>query len=105
MAGTGVNYIAKWLPEFWTMMVLGLSSRVNNSIPTPEKKAPDEHDSIPSEGPHSPASTSAPGLQNFTPSPFMRNNIVLKQFRDMQSLMSQLRKGKFPNIPGLSGLR
>jgi signal recognition particle subunit SRP54 len=32
-------------------------------------------------------------------------NEVLKQFRDMQSLMSQLRKGKFPNIPGLSGLR
>jgi len=31
-------------------------------------------------------------------------NEVLKQFRDMQSLMSQLRKGKFPNIPGLSGL-
>ncbi|MBI1282305.1 MAG: signal recognition particle protein [Anaerolineaceae bacterium] len=31
-------------------------------------------------------------------------NEVLKQFRDMQSLMSQLRKGRFPNIPGLSGL-
>ncbi|MCA0452786.1 MAG: signal recognition particle protein [Chloroflexi bacterium] len=32
-------------------------------------------------------------------------NEVLKQFRDMQGLMSQLRKGRFPNIPGLSGLR
>jgi signal recognition particle subunit SRP54 len=32
-------------------------------------------------------------------------NDVLKQFRDMQTLMSQLRKGRFPNIPGLPGLR
>jgi len=32
-------------------------------------------------------------------------NEVLKQFRDMQTLMSQLRKGRFPNIPGLPGLR
>lgn len=32
-------------------------------------------------------------------------NEVLKQFRDMQTLMSQLRKGRFPNIPGLSGMR
>ncbi|MEZ4667481.1 MAG: signal recognition particle protein [Anaerolineae bacterium] len=32
-------------------------------------------------------------------------NEVLKQFRDMQKLMSQLRNGRFPNIPGLSGLR
>ncbi len=32
-------------------------------------------------------------------------NEVLKQFRDMQSLMGQIRKGRFPNIPGLSGLR
>jgi hypothetical protein len=88
MATTSVGYMAKWLPEFWTMMVPGLSSRVNNSIPTPEKKAPGEHDSIPSEGPHSPASTSALGLQNFTPSPFMRNNIVLKQFRDANDIGS-----------------
>jgi signal recognition particle subunit SRP54 len=32
-------------------------------------------------------------------------NDVLKQFRDMQTLMSQLRKGRFPNFPGLPGLR
>jgi signal recognition particle subunit SRP54 len=32
-------------------------------------------------------------------------NEVLKQFRDMQTLMGQIRKGRFPNIPGLSGLR
>ena len=48
MIGTGFNYISKWLPELWTMMVPGLAS----------------------------------SKQNFTPSPFMRNNIVLKQFRD-----------------------
>ena len=32
-------------------------------------------------------------------------NEVLKQFRDMQSLMSQLRKGRFPNLPGFPGMR
>ncbi len=32
-------------------------------------------------------------------------NEVLKQFRDMQSLMGQLRNGRFPNIPGLPGMR
>lgn len=32
-------------------------------------------------------------------------NDVIKQFRDMQTMMGQLRKGRFPNIPGLSGLR
>jgi signal recognition particle subunit SRP54 len=32
-------------------------------------------------------------------------NEVIKQFRNMQSLMGQIRKGRFPNIPGLSGLR
>lgn len=31
-------------------------------------------------------------------------NQVLKQFRDMQTLMGQMRKGRFPNIPGLPGL-
>ncbi|MEQ8677463.1 MAG: signal recognition particle protein [Aggregatilineales bacterium] len=31
-------------------------------------------------------------------------NDVLKQFRQMQTMMDQLRKGRFPNIPGLSGL-
>ena len=30
-------------------------------------------------------------------------NQVLKQFRDMQTLMGQMRKGRFPNIPGMSG--
>lgn len=32
-------------------------------------------------------------------------NEVLKQFRDMQTMMGQLRKGRFPNFPGLPGLR
>lgn len=32
-------------------------------------------------------------------------NEVLKQFRDMQTLMGQLRKGRMPNIPGFPGLR
>jgi signal recognition particle subunit SRP54 len=32
-------------------------------------------------------------------------NEVLKQFRDMQSMMGQLRKGRMPNFPGLPGLR
>jgi signal recognition particle subunit SRP54 len=32
-------------------------------------------------------------------------NEVLKQFRDMQQMMSQLRKGRLPNIPGFPGLR
>jgi signal recognition particle subunit SRP54 len=32
-------------------------------------------------------------------------NEVLKQFRDMQALMGQLRKGRFPNIPGFPGMR
>lgn len=32
-------------------------------------------------------------------------NDVLKQFRDMQQLMSQLRKGQMPKFPGLPGLR
>jgi len=31
-------------------------------------------------------------------------NDVLKQFQQMQTLMSQLRKGRMPNIPGLSGM-
>jgi signal recognition particle subunit SRP54 len=31
-------------------------------------------------------------------------NQVLKQFRDMQTLMSQMRKGRFPNFPGMPGL-
>ncbi len=30
-------------------------------------------------------------------------NQVLKQFRDMQTLMGQMRKGRFPNFPGMSG--
>lgn len=30
-------------------------------------------------------------------------NEVLKQFNDMQKLMSQMRKGRFPNIPGMPG--
>ena len=30
-------------------------------------------------------------------------NDVLKQFNDMQKLMSQMRKGRFPNIPGMPG--
>lgn len=30
-------------------------------------------------------------------------NDVIKQYRQMQDLMSQLRKGKFPRIPGLTG--
>ncbi|MBZ0283567.1 MAG: signal recognition particle protein [Anaerolineae bacterium] len=32
-------------------------------------------------------------------------NDVLKQFRDMQQLMSQLRKGRMPNLPGFPGMR
>lgn len=32
-------------------------------------------------------------------------NEVLKQFRDMQQLMSQLRKGRMPNLPGFPGMR
>ncbi|MFN8373481.1 MAG: signal recognition particle protein [Anaerolineae bacterium] len=32
-------------------------------------------------------------------------NEVLKQFRDMQDMMSQLRKGRFPGMPGFSGGR
>jgi signal recognition particle subunit SRP54 len=31
-------------------------------------------------------------------------NDVIKQYRQMQKMMDQLRKGKMPNIPGLSGL-
>jgi len=31
-------------------------------------------------------------------------NDVIKQYRQMQKMMNQLRKGKMPNIPGLSGL-
>jgi signal recognition particle subunit SRP54 len=31
-------------------------------------------------------------------------NQVLKQFRDMQTLMGQMRKGRFPRIPGMTGL-
>lgn len=31
-------------------------------------------------------------------------NQVLKQFRDMQTLMSQMRNGRFPNFPGMPGL-
>ncbi len=31
-------------------------------------------------------------------------NDLIKQFRQMQKLMDQLRKGKFPNIPGLGNL-
>jgi signal recognition particle GTPase len=30
-------------------------------------------------------------------------NEVLKQFRDMQKLMGQIGKGRFPRIPGLPG--
>jgi signal recognition particle subunit SRP54 len=32
-------------------------------------------------------------------------NEVLKQFRDMQQLMGQLRKGRMPNMPGFPGMR
>jgi signal recognition particle subunit SRP54 len=32
-------------------------------------------------------------------------NEVLKQFRDMQTLMGQLRNGRMPNIPGFPGMR
>jgi signal recognition particle subunit SRP54 len=32
-------------------------------------------------------------------------NEVLKQFRDMQTLMGQMRKGRMPNIPGFPGMR
>jgi signal recognition particle subunit SRP54 len=32
-------------------------------------------------------------------------NEVLKQFRDMQTLMGQIRKGRMPNIPGFPGMR
>jgi signal recognition particle subunit SRP54 len=32
-------------------------------------------------------------------------NEVLKQFRDMQQMMGQLRKGKFPGFPGMPGMR
>jgi hypothetical protein len=52
MLGGGLNYITKWLPEFWTMMMPG---------------APRDR---------------------FTPSPFMKNNIVLKQFRDAREIDS-----------------
>jgi len=31
-------------------------------------------------------------------------NEVIKQFQQMQELMGQLRKGRMPNIPGLSNL-
>jgi signal recognition particle subunit SRP54 len=31
-------------------------------------------------------------------------NQVLKQFRDMQTLMGQMRNGRFPNFPGMPGL-
>ena len=54
MIGAGFNYISKWLPEFWSMMVPGRT----------------------------------PGKQKFTPSPLMRNNIVLKQFRDAHEVKS-----------------
>ena len=54
MLGTGFNYISRWLPEFWTMMIPGFTA----------------------------------GKQNFTPSPFMRNNIVMKQFRDAHEVKS-----------------
>jgi signal recognition particle subunit SRP54 len=32
-------------------------------------------------------------------------NEVLKQFRDMQTLMGQLRNGRMPNFPGFPGMR
>jgi len=54
MLGSGYSYIAKWLPEFWTMMVPGM----------------------------------ARGKEKFTASPFMKNNIVLKQFRDAHEIDS-----------------
>jgi hypothetical protein len=54
MAGTGFDYISRWLPEFWTMMIPGFTA----------------------------------GKQHFTPSPFMRNNIVMKQFRDAHEVKS-----------------
>jgi hypothetical protein len=54
MAGHGLDYVSKWLSEFWPMMIPGLAA---------EK-------------------------QRFTPSPFMRNNIVLKQFRDAHDVKS-----------------
>lgn len=31
-------------------------------------------------------------------------NEVIKQFQQMQELMGQLRKGRIPNIPGMSDL-
>ena len=48
MLGSGYTYIAKWLPELWTMMVPGMGG----------------------------------AKQSFTAFPLMKNNIVLKQFRD-----------------------
>jgi hypothetical protein len=54
MLGSGYSYISKWLPEFWTMMVPGMSREKGK----------------------------------FTASPFMKNNIVLKQFRDAHEINS-----------------
>jgi hypothetical protein len=54
MVGHGLDYVSKWLAEFWPMMIPGLTS----------------------------------GKERFTPSPFMRNNIVLKQFRDAHEVKS-----------------
>ncbi len=52
--GSGLNYITRWLPQFWTMMMPG----------------------------------AARNKENFTASPFMKNNIVLKQFRDAHEIDS-----------------
>jgi hypothetical protein len=54
MVGHGLDYVSKWLTEFWPMMLPGLAA----------------------------------GKEKFTPSPFMRNNIVLKQFRDAHDVKS-----------------
>ena len=54
MVGHGLDYVSKWLTEFWPMMIPGLTA----------------------------------GKEKFTPSPFMRNNIVLKQFRDAHEVKS-----------------
>jgi hypothetical protein len=54
MVGHGLDYVSKWLTEFWPMMIPGLAA----------------------------------GKEQFTPSPFMRNNIVLKQFRDAHEVKS-----------------
>lgn len=54
MIGSGLSYITKWLPQFWTMMMPGAGRN----------------------------------KENFEPSPFMKNNIVLKQFRDAHEIES-----------------